>query len=185
MLVIFTQVAFYSAVAIFTLFINYGYASALCENNHKNIFVSNTTPTSDFIDNGNGTVTHLITGLIWQRCSVGQYWDGKSCVGKATDFTWYEALQQARDNKYLNYDDWYLPNKNELASIIEFSCFQPAVNAALFPNTPSWSYWSSSPNDYNDFMTGGAWYISFYNVYINSIDKGNSFYVRLVRASEE
>ncbi len=28
-------------------------------------------PTSDYVNNGDGTVTHTPTGLMWQRCSVG------------------------------------------------------------------------------------------------------------------
>jgi hypothetical protein len=30
------------------------------------------TPTNAFTDNGDGTVTHQLTGLTWMRCSVGQ-----------------------------------------------------------------------------------------------------------------
>lgn len=37
------------------------------------------TTTSDFIDNQNGTVTQKTTGLIWQRCSIGQTWNGSTC----------------------------------------------------------------------------------------------------------
>jgi len=32
---------------------------------------ANFTPTSDFIDNGDGTVMHQLTGLTWMRCSMG------------------------------------------------------------------------------------------------------------------
>jgi len=28
----------------------------------------------EFIDNGDGTVTYKINGLIWKRCSEGQSW---------------------------------------------------------------------------------------------------------------
>lgn len=171
----------YSLVASLILVVSKVNASAFCENGNVNNAIRISTPLSDFTDNGNGTVTHLVTGLIWQRCSLGQRWNGQSCEGSSTIHTWHEALQKARENKYLNYSDWRLPNKNELASIIEYSCYQPTINALLFPNTSLWNYWSSSPNNVNDFTTGGAWYISFYNFYIDSIDKGNSFYIRLVR----
>ena len=31
------------------------------------------TPTEDFTENGDGTVTHYKTGLIWKRCVEGRY----------------------------------------------------------------------------------------------------------------
>ncbi len=43
-----------------------------------------TTPTSDFIDNKDGTVTHRTTGLTWMRCALGQMWTGLSCSGAAS-----------------------------------------------------------------------------------------------------
>jgi hypothetical protein len=42
-------------------------------------FLPQTTPTTDFDDNKDGTVTHKRTGLIWQRCPVGQIWTGTTC----------------------------------------------------------------------------------------------------------
>jgi hypothetical protein len=35
-------------------------------------FATPTTPTGDFIDNGDGTVTHNTLDLVWMRCSMGQ-----------------------------------------------------------------------------------------------------------------
>lgn len=95
------------------------------------------TPDSQFkIDNNE--VQDLKTGLIWQRCSVGQEWDGITCSGSATQLTWQRALEQANDA-------WRLPNVKELASLLETSCEYPAINLMVFPNTPSASYWTSSP----------------------------------------
>ncbi|MDP2902124.1 MAG: hypothetical protein Q8N96_03325 [Methylovulum sp.] len=35
-------------------------------------FATPTTPTSEFIINNDGTVTHKTTGLTWMRCAMGQ-----------------------------------------------------------------------------------------------------------------
>ena len=43
-----------------------------------------------FIDNGNGTISDNNTGLIWQKCSVGQNNDA-SCSGTAATYNWYKA----------------------------------------------------------------------------------------------
>ncbi|MDP2902572.1 MAG: hypothetical protein Q8N96_05635 [Methylovulum sp.] len=46
-------------------------------------FATPTTPTSDFTDNNDGTVTHKTTGLTWMRCAMGQTWTGAACTGTA------------------------------------------------------------------------------------------------------
>ncbi len=39
-----------------------------------------TAPASRFSDNGDGTATDTLTGLLWKRCSEGQTWDGATCA---------------------------------------------------------------------------------------------------------
>ncbi|MBW0278448.1 Lcl C-terminal domain-containing protein [Shewanella xiamenensis] len=155
-------------------------ASSLCAGS-ENTAITATTPSADFTDNGDGSVTHHTTGLIWQRCSLGQSWDGVNCTGEATNFTWKQALAAGAQNTLAGFSDWRLPNKNELASIVEYRCHGPAINNQQFPNTSSSSwYWSSSPDASSSFS---AWLVDFYYGYVDSSNKGNHRHVRLVRAA--
>lgn len=155
-------------------------ASSLCAGN-ENTAITATTPSADFSDNGDGTVTHHKTGLIWQRCSLGQSWDGTDCTGTATTLTWQRALAAGAQNTLGGFSDWRLPNKNELASIVEYRCSRPAINSQAFPNTPSSWYLSSSPNALDSYFAWGV-YFDYGEVYYG--DKPYSSYVRLVRAGQ-
>lgn len=153
---------------------------------NENNAVTATTPTDDFTISADGrTVTHTPTGLVWMRCSLGQSWDGSTCTGTATRYGWQAALaavQSLNDNGgYAGQSDWRLPNKNELASIVEERCWSPAINAAIFPGTISVSFWSSSPNTYD------ANYASSVNFLYGRVGLGSGHLthrVRLVRAGQ-
>lgn len=119
--------------------------------------IKTSTPTTDFIDNGNGTITHKTTGLVWKKCSEGL--SGADCAtGTAFKKNWKEALQlagKANTEIFAGYNDWRLPNIIELSSIVEYSCYNPSINQAIFPNTDAEFYWSSStfptaPTGFND-----------------------------------
>ena len=140
-----------------------------------------TTPTVDFVDNGDGTVTHSKTGLMWAVCTEGQSWSIGSCTGTETDFTWADALIVPTDQNalnYLGYGDWRVPNKKELASILEMSCVNPAINLAVFPDTPNKIYWTSTPNETN---TSQAWRVVFLYGNLTLSPRTDTFPVRLVR----
>lgn len=153
-------------------FLGNALANGRCTN--ENTAIPFSTPSSDFTLHNNGTVTHNTTGLMWMRCSIGQTWQGERCTGVAIEFTWQQALTQNGTN-YAGYSDWRLPNKNELASIVEQRCYSPSINEAIFPDTLPNLFWSSSPSGY------GAWGINFIG---GEVYDGFEYrvYVRLVRA---
>jgi hypothetical protein len=77
---------------------------------------------NDFVDNNDGTITDLATGLMWQQADAGN------------GYTWEEALAYAENLELAGYDDWRLPNAKELQSIVDYS-LAPATNgsAAIDP----------------------------------------------------
>ncbi|MHB9139493.1 MAG: Lcl C-terminal domain-containing protein [Victivallaceae bacterium] len=134
-----------------------------------------TTPTSDFTDNGDGTVTHKVTGLTWKRCSEGQAWSGSTCTGTAKTYTWSDA-------NTLTSGGWRLPSIAELVTIVERDNVMPAINTMIFPNTPTSAvFWSASTTV---LCQACVWYVGFSNGASNSYSKTDSNYVRLVRGGQ-
>lgn len=115
-------------------------ADQTCRNN-----IEESTPTSRFVFNDNGTVTDTETEITWMRCAMGQQWNGKTCTGKAREYSWQEArdaVAQLNSNTFGEPTSWRLPLVPELASIVERKCFEPRVNLSVFPATPSKAFWT-------------------------------------------
>ena len=73
---------------------------------------------NDFVDNGNGTITDLATGLVWQTNDSGKGMD------------WQDALGYANNLELADRDDWRLPNAKELQSIVDYSRSPQTTNSA-------------------------------------------------------
>jgi hypothetical protein len=142
-------------------------------------FLNGTTPTADFTDNNDGTVTHKRTGLTWQRCSVGQTWTGSTCSGTATGYTWDAAM--VLKSNFAGKSDWRLPNENELLSLVEYGAYVPAINITLFPNISTNGFWSSSTVANYSYY---AWVVDFGNGYDSFDYEYGGYAVRLVRAGQ-
>lgn len=145
---------------------------------------------------GGSEVKDLQTGLTWARCSVGQSWDGNSCVGEAKEFTFDQAQQQAGNG-------WRVPTVRELHSlvwcstgktknsddpedgkgVIEHWCdgyfSRPTVRTDVFPSNES-SYWTSSRHVGN---SGNARGVDFNNGSVYGGGRHHTYAVRLVGAS--
>ena len=83
-------------------------------------------------------VKDLQTGLVWQRCVLGQQWDGQSCTGEPVAQDWNTAT------KSLIGKGWRLPTQQELEGLAEKSCFELALNQTWFGSGPSGWVWTST-----------------------------------------
>ena len=159
--------------------------------------------TGRYLDNGDGTVTDIETGLQWMRCSLGQTWDGSGCTGNAEFYTWDAAMSSVdelnRSGGSAGYRDWRMPIVEELNSLVYCSSgdpgvfpfarkrdhsfckgdFQhPTIDVEAFPNTEPSFFWSASPHNRR---SANAWGVYFFNGYSGRNNKGFRFLVRLVR----
>ena len=71
-------------------------------------------------DNGNGTVTDLNTGLMWQQSPAN--------IG----LSWYEAEEYCGTLELGGYNDWRMPTTKEMFSISDYSQGWPYLDTTYF-----------------------------------------------------
>jgi hypothetical protein len=131
-------------------------------------------PTSYVIGtgSGSGTVTDIVTGLVWQQPAA------------STTFTWAAAMSYCANLNLGGFasGSWQLPTRIELLSLVDDTHAHPAINPPAFPNTASSQfYWSSSA--YLGFANA-AWTVSFdvgYAVDSTNSSAGVAAWVRCVQ----
>jgi len=113
-------------------------------------------PEERFVDNGDGTITDLCTGLMWQKKppTVPPEYEGDE-YGMTT---WQGALRYANDLEFAGYDDWRLPNLHELVFISDWynEGWPPTgLRKNVYPfewpekRRPAYPvYWTSSATEY-------------------------------------
>lgn len=117
-----------------------------------------------------------VTGLVWQR-AVG-----------AQGVSWRDARSYCSALTLAGHDDWRLPSRIELISLIDFtrsmemSSPSPAIDTAAFPATGGDWFWSSSLKADDP---ESAWYVYFYFGYIDVDAVRNAFNARCVRGGAE
>ncbi len=83
-----------------------------------------------FTDNGDGTVTDNITGLMWQKTDGGE-------------MTWENAVAFCGNLSLANLTDWRLPVSIELFSLNNYNHLNPALNPVYFTTTQAEYWWTS------------------------------------------
>jgi hypothetical protein len=142
-------------------------------------------PNPRFKDNGNGTVTDNLTGLIWLK--------NANCFGPKT---WEDALSDANSlasgscglSDGSSAGDWRLPNVRELYSLVHFGFYDPAVPNTVgtekwsegdpFTGVQSGDFWSSTTHGY---FTDECWIVDLHNCTVFLGSKDGDRYVWPVR----
>lgn len=125
-----------------------------------------------YSDNGDGTVTDKVTGLMWTK--------EPAAAGR----TWERALQDCEGLDLAGYTDWRLPNINELHSLVRYDRggSTPTIDPIFFfPKDQEWSYWSSSSLLAFPASPRSAWCVDFTTGGVEGRFKDGSFQLRAVR----
>ncbi len=118
----------------------------------------------NYVINGDGTVTDISTGLMWQQET-------------GSNLKWGEALDYCENLILAGYDDWRLPNRNELQSLVDYNTCSPAIDTTAFPDTVLYSCWSSTTQTHNN--SDSAWHVDFLQGWIPFFSSHKSFPYRV------
>ena len=138
-------------------------------------------PSVRFNDNGNGTVTDNLTGLVWLK--------NADCFDVQS---WAAAMASANNlaNGNCGLSDgsitgqWRLPNRVELINLMDRSKYNPALSTGHpFTNVPTdaFAYWSSSTQAED---TNAAWTVAVYAGNTAGSSKNGSGHIWPVRARQ-
>ena len=131
-------------------------------------------PSPRFTVDGTGLcITDNLTGLMWVR------------TPDSTTRTWANAMTYANGLSICGYDDWRLPNVNELESLINAE----QANTATWLNNPSQGFSNVQANDYWSSTTYAgdttfAWVVNMFDGIVFGYFKANTHYVWPVRSGQ-
>ncbi len=125
---------------------------------------------SFYVDNGDGTVTAILTGLMWQK--------GDTHNDVKRD--WKASLHYCNQLKLAGHSDWRMPTRNELQSLVSPMQVNPAIDQKIFNHCKSDWYWLDSGDEKND---ENADFIHFYNAREGSTHQDASACIRCVRSN--
>ena len=127
----------------------------------------------------NGLAQDPLTGLTWYRCGAGQTWSDGQCEGSPLLLPYEDALNWAESLELAGFDDWRVPEIDEMSSLVESDCKSPSINTLVFSGIEPEVYWSSETNFWIRSM---GWSLFFYRGdYFSKQAKVSAFRFMLVR----
>jgi len=137
-------------------------------------------PNPRFTENPDRTLTDRLTGLVWSKegnapgpavCSPGTRKTGQGSL---------DHVKCLNANNYLGRSDWRLPNRNELASLVNRGRPDSAawLNTQGFSDVQAEGYWSSSAYPYT---TWNAWGVNMHDGAATSFSRKHRINVWPVR----
>ncbi len=119
---------------------------------------------NSFVDNSDGTISDLATGLMWMKDN------SDTCM------IWKDALAYGENSTFASHGDWRLPSAKELQSIVDYTrspqssasaAIDPLFNATQITNEANEVdypfYWSNTTHASWSVGSEGAWgaYVAF------------------------
>ena len=101
------------------------------------------TPVAMVLD-AQGSALDAQEGLRWYRCSAGQRFSNEQCVGEALHMSRQEALDYATEFAARAGQAWRLPSLDEVKTLKQTQCHNPAIDTRIFPSILVTNYWTSS-----------------------------------------
>ena len=159
-----------------------GQTSIYASGDDGNIQAGVEWPVKRFTDNGDGTLTDGLTGLMWLKdggCLYKKSWS--TALTTIVDFSGSPAKYHCAE--YIgSYSDWRLPNMREIESLMNLGVSNSSswLNSNGFKNVKSSSYWVSTSYAAS---TTYAWMANLMNGTTTYSWKRNSYYILAVRSS--
>ncbi|SMP83164.1 Protein of unknown function [Desulfonatronum zhilinae] len=118
-----------------------------------------------FLDNGNGTVTDTVTGLMWTKDA--------NPFGR---LNWQDAMSRCSSFSISGIGGWRLPSRDELVAL-----YHAIQGGHPFTGVQSSNYWSGTTDSDN---TGFAWFVFMDGGYVGNVTKHSILHVWPVRAGQ-
>lgn len=141
-----------------------------------------TLPASFTFSDGVRVIHDINTGLYWEVKSPVEE-DANYCLDQ---YSFQEALMEYPEKlnciKYGGYEDWRMPNKDELRSILDYGLKEIAIDTKLFENCQIGDYWTKNVYKLQPYF-GWAIFFGFGSGIAKSMDTKR--YVMVVRGGHD
>jgi len=116
--------------------------------------------------------------LVFDR-ETGLTWPVEFSVERLTFAQAEKYIAELNAKRHCGFDDWRMPTRVELLTLVDDTRHSPAIDSDAFPGTPSEYFWTATP--YAADPKTYAWVVGFGGGYSLYDNRGSSGRVRAVR----